>query len=176
MVLRALLPIPLLALGLVLGGCGDEPSSAPTAAGSSRTSAPSSPETTPPAETVTPTPSESVTESVLIDYGAEGISVEQPGQVDLLEGAPDDFKAFIADEVQAAIDDGADCPDAFHGVTVSRIKGDVALGAVNSCGGYVALWARTDGAWEEIIATQEAFQCADLEEYGVPASFVGGCH
>ena len=178
MVLRTLLPVPLLALGLALGGCGDEPSSAPTPAGSSQTSTPSTPDTTPPTETVTPTPtpSESVTESPLIDYGPEGISLEQPGQVSQLEGAPEDFKAFAADEVQGAIDDGAACPEAFHGVTVNRIQGDLALGAVNSCGGYVALWARTDGAWKEILATQEAWQCADLEEYDVPASFVGGCH
>jgi len=178
MALRTLLPVPLLALGLVLGGCGDEPSSAPTPAGSSRTSTPSTPETTPPAETETPTPTptETTTASVKVDYGADGISVEQPGQVSLLEGAPEDFKAFVADQVEKAIDDGAACPDAFHGVTVNRIEDDLALGAVNSCGGYVALWQRGDGAWREIIATQEAWQCADLAEYDVPKEFVGGCH
>lgn len=174
MALRTLLPVPLLALGLALSGCGDEPSLAP-AGSSSQTSAPSTPDSTPPVQTPTPTPSESVTASALIDYGAEGVSVEQPGQVDLLEGAPEDFKAFVAEEVQAAIDEGASCPDAFHGVTVSRIQGDLALGGVNTCGGYVAIWARVDGAWTEILAGQEAWECGVLEEHGVPAKFAGGC-
>ena len=44
-----------------------------------------------------------------------------------------------------------------------------AVGGVNDCGGYAALWGRKDGAWKELIGTQDAWLCSDLKKYGVPA-------
>lgn len=39
-----------------------------------------------------------------------------------------------------------------------------------SGGGYTSIAARWNGRWREVIAGQEAFQCADLQHFRVPAT------
>ena len=39
-----------------------------------------------------------------------------------------------------------------------------------SGGGYTSIAARWNGRWREVIAGQEAFQCADLRHFAVPAT------
>ena len=60
-----------------------------------------------------------------------------------------------------------------HGLSDAPFDGydpaGFAVGGVNDCGGYAALWGRKDGAWKELIGTQDAWLCSDLKKYGVPA-------
>jgi len=172
----------LVGLALMGSACTGEPSS-PVSAGSPTTpasvattapSTPTSPATSTPTASSTPTqePSEP---ALSLDYGVDGVFVEQPDQVDLLDGAPADFKTFVAGLAEKAQQVGASCPDAAHGITVQKLLGDFALGAINDCGGYAAIWARVDGAWAEVIGTQEAWQCAQLDEHDVPRELVRNC-
>jgi hypothetical protein len=123
----------------------------------------------------TEAPPPSPTTQVTLDYGADGVTVEQPADVSQLTGAPDEFKTFVAGLARQAQKAGQACPDAFHGITVQKLRGDFALGAVNDCGGYAALWARVDGEWREILGTQEQWSCADLAAHDVPEGFAGPC-
>jgi len=175
--LRPALVTVLAALWLTAAGCnGNAPSETPSTASVS-----DSPSPTPP---VTPTPSEttasettppSPSAEVVVDYGTEGVFVETSDDVDVLAGAPADFTAFVATLANKAQQAGASCPDAAHGITVLRIRNDFALGAVNDCGGYTALWSRVDGQWREILGTQEPWSCHDLEEHDVRQGFAGSC-
>ena len=59
-------------------------------------------------------------------------------------------------------------------MTVKSLRTDgYAVGAVNKCGGYVALWAIVDGDWKEIDATQDLWDCAVLAKYRVPSDIAG---
>lgn len=115
-------------------------------------------------------------EPELISYDdgeSSGVSVESAADADQLEGAPDDFRTFIGDTAQE-LADASTCEDGFVGVTVTRLRTDgFAVGGVNDCGGYAALWAVVDGEWQEVEGTQEAWECAVLERYEVPSDVVG---
>ncbi len=93
-----------------------------------------------------------------------------------LAGFPADFVEFAgttADQLQAS----ADCPDAAVGVTVDYVVDDTwAVGAVNQCGGYVALWGNKDGQWKELLGTQDEWTCPDLKRLGVPQGIVSACY
>ena len=50
--------------------------------------------------------------------------------------------------------------------------GDVATRPRKHCatgGGYIAIWAVRQGAWKQVIGTQEAVQCSRLEKFDIPA-------
>lgn len=114
----------------------------------------------------------------LLTYGSGGVDdlgvgITKPSQVDQLTGAPDDFKSFVAGLVTELSKD-ASCPDAFHGITVEKVRTDgFAVGGVNSCGGYLALWATVNGTWKEIEGAQEMWDCAVLKKYAVPSDIAG---
>jgi len=107
--------------------------------------------------TPTPSPTESPTPSTpaptepprLIAYaGGESPGVEVLSRTDAkkLRGAPQDFKDFISDLAQRNAD-ASTCTGGFVGVTVQRLRTDgFAVGGVNDCGGYAALWAVVDGS------------------------------
>ncbi len=123
---------------------------------------------TPPVTSPTPSPQ-------LLTYGSGDIGVEitQPSEVEQLTGAPADFKAFVAGLVTDLSNDPS-CSDAFHGVTVQKVRTDgFAVGGVGSCGGYAALWASVDGTWKEIEGAQELWDCAVLNQYAVPSDIAG---
>lgn len=181
--LAALVLLPLLA-----SGCTNDAS--PTSATDPErtlTSGPSTPSQTAPSSPTNPStpappsspssPSDTAMQppSYDVTYAGDGVFVEKPGQADLLVGAPDDFKTFVAGLARKAQQAGQACPDAAHGITVQRILGYYALGAVNDCGGYGAIWSSRDGAWAEILGTQEGWQCKDLDTYDVPHRLVGAC-
>ena len=90
-----------------------------------------------------------------------------------LTGAPEAFKAFIgrtAEQVVAR----SHCHDGFVGVTVEAVRTDgYAIGGVNDCGGYLALWAVEDGGWTEVAGTQEMWDCAVLSKHKAPSELVG---
>lgn len=50
--------------------------------------------------------------------------------------------------------------------------------ANSSCGGgYAAIWARVSGQWKEVDGTQDAWDCASLNRYDVPAwTGMTGCY
>jgi len=185
--LRPALVTVLAALCLTAAGCnGNSLTETPSTASVSDGPSPTPPDTPTP---VTPTPSEttasettppettppSTSEEVVVDYGTAGVFVETSDDVDVLAGAPADFAAFVGTLADKAQQAGASCPDAAHGITVLRIRHDFALGAVNDCGGYTALWSRVDGQWREILGTQEPWSCQDLAEHDVPQGFAGSC-
>lgn len=157
-----------LATLLVVAACGNEP-----AHPAARDAGPA----TSTAASVTPaTPSEPAPEPRLIVYaGGEspGVEVRAGADAENLRGAPDAFKAFIGRTAQE-VADASSCSDGYVGVTVATLRTDgYAVGGVNDCGGYAALWATVDGEWQEIAGTQEAWDCTVLERYAVPSDVVG---
>ncbi|MET3963537.1 hypothetical protein ABIE44_003471 [Marmoricola sp. OAE513] len=112
----------------------------------------------------------------VITYPGTGVEISAPDQVHLLTGTSTTFKAFIAEVARRANQDGAACPAASHGVTVQKYSSaGYAIGGVNSCGGYAALWVDRDGSWQEGMGTQDAWNCDTLSYLKVPKSFAGEC-
>src|SRR4051812_9212916 len=112
----------------------------------------------------------------VITYPGIGIEVSAAADADKLTGTSAEFKAFIADQAEKAAADGGSCPDAAHGVAVHKYSSaGYAVGSVNSRGGYVALWVIHDNTWQEGYGTQDVWDCAVLNYYGVPHSFAGDC-
>ena len=129
---------------------------------------------------LTPGPSASVSPTGgvagVVTYPDGGIEVVTEADASKLTGTSPDFRAFIVGLARRAAEDGASCPDAAHGVTVQKYSSaGYAIGGVNACGGYAALWVRLDGAWQEGMGTQESWDCTTLGYLGVPQSFAGEC-
>lgn len=92
----------------------------------------------------------------------------------VLVGAPRDFQDFIGEQAEK-FNATADCDGAAVGVSVDVVRTDgFAAGGVNECGGYAAMWAKVDGSWEEIEATQDAWDCGPLWKYDVPSAILLG--
>jgi hypothetical protein len=131
-----------------------------------------------PAVTTTPSPTSTPTTTPpkVITYPGQGVEVVTDADVQKLTGTTADFRAFIAALAQKAVAAGTGCPDAFHGITVQKYSSaGYALGGVNDCGGYAALWVERDGVWQEGMGTQEAWDCDTLGYLQVPTSFAGEC-
>jgi hypothetical protein len=110
----------------------------------------------------------------VITFPGNGIFLTDPSQVDKLEGTSPAFKSYIAGKVRAVRQDTS-CPDAARGVDVTKYStAGYAIGGVNECGGYAALWVDYDGVWQEGYGTQDTWDCDTLGFFGVPLSFVGG--
>ncbi len=177
---------------LTLGACGD--SGAESAADDARTPSPTTSAPAPTSSTATASESASpasesaspasesaapasaqTSEPRLIGYaGGEspGIEVHQRADVKLLHGAPAPFKRFIGRTAQR-IHDESTCTGGDVGVTVATLRTDgYAVGGVNDCGGYRALWVVLDGRWKQVEGTQELWDCAVLERYAVPSEVV----
>ena len=111
----------------------------------------------------------------LIEYDqdeAAGVIIAKPADVAKLEGAPDDFKQFVAGLIDASKTLPEDDCQATVGVSKVDTSG-FAAGNMHSCGGAVYIWAERDGVWQEIWSGQEAPVCADLEKYSVPKPIAG---
>lgn len=123
-----------------------------------------------PTKTATPRP-ETVT------YPDPGVFVTDEADTAKLTGTSAAFKSFIAAQARKAVAYGeANCSGAGHGITVQKYSTNgYALGAVNDCGGYVALWVVVDDQWQEGIGTQDVWDCDSLAYLGVPRSFAGQC-
>lgn len=120
-------------------------------------------------------PSTTPAEAELIEYDqdeAVGVTVTKAADVAKLEGAPDDFKQFVAgiiDVSKAPPDD--DCQVR---VGVARIDtSGYAAGSILSCGGAVYIWAKRDGVWQEIWSGQEIPDCDDMKSFSVPEPIAG---
>lgn len=158
---------------LTLVACGGDPSGQPadvvaTHGGTSSTPAtPTTSSSTPPGE-----------QPELIAYaGGEAVPplIEDTADAEQdLPGAPAAFVTFIGKTAEQ-VGSTADCDGAAVGVTVDAIRTDgFAVGAVNECGGYAAMWAEVDGAWQQIDGTQDTWDCAILERYEVPSDLLLG--
>ncbi|HET6151849.1 MAG TPA: hypothetical protein VFE15_02780 [Marmoricola sp.] len=131
------------------------------------------PATTSPSTSPTPTPK---APPAVITYPDPGIEVSSPQESDKLVGTSVAFQKFIGDQARRAVEDGSACPDAAHGVTVQKYSSSgYAIGGVNSCGGYEALWVRSNGVWAEGQGTQDIWDCDALTYLHVPTSFTGPC-
>ncbi|RKS74116.1 hypothetical protein CLV35_2617 [Motilibacter peucedani] len=102
-----------------------------------------------------------------------GVEIDDPADVSELRGAPESFKRFVARTVEQ-LQAEEKCPGAAVGVTVQTLRTDgFAIGGVNACGGYEALWAQVDGTWKEVYGTQDSLDCAVLRRYRVPSDVAG---
>lgn len=155
---------------LALGACSDTGSDGASSPPSDR-GAPSA--TTP----VPPEPTASAPAPQLIAYAggeAAGVRIQNRSDADALRGAPVEFRGFIGRTAQALVDEAA-CDEAYVGVTVDAVRTDgYAVGGVDECGGYAALWALVDGSWQEIAGTQDSWDCAVLKRYRVPSDLLLG--
>jgi hypothetical protein len=153
---------------------------APSATASAATTpAESAPTETAPTETApvaaAPEPTETAAPRLLAYAGGEspGAEIRSQADADKLQGAPPAFKRFIGRTAER-LADGSTCTDGYVGVTVEFLRTDgYAVGGVNECGGYRALWAVVDGSWREVAASQEMWDCAVLDRYSVPSEIAG---
>jgi len=139
-----------------------------------------------PSPTVThtpPSPTVTTTTPADITYPGNGIEVVTAADAAKLTGTSQEFRDFIATQAQKAATEGASCPGAAHAVTVKKYSAaGYALGAVNACGGYIALWVLGDPnqdpaapQWQEGMGVQDEWDCDTLSYLGVPTSFAGDC-
>ena len=91
-----------------------------------------------------------------IRFPGDGVRVETAADVDKLAPAPQAFRDFIAAEV-ARTDPQCDLPRIIH-VEAVDMRG-LAVGAVNECGGYIAVWGRDKTGWRELFGTQAPGPC-----------------
>lgn len=111
----------------------------------------------------------------LIEYDQDeptGRNLTKAADVSKLEGAPDDFKQFIAGILDASRAESANECKVAVGVAKIDTSG-FAAGSIRSCGGAVYIWAKRDGIWQEIWSGQELPDCADIEKYSVPKPIAG---
>jgi len=113
----------------------------------------------------------------LLDYSDTGdageVFIDDPDDLSAIADAPQDFQDFAQTVVRELIEQNqSSCPDGAIGMGVSRIvpTAGFAVGGINACGGYVAIWKRESTGWKEIIGTQDAFSCDELHDNGVPVS------
>jgi len=113
----------------------------------------------------------------LIAYaGGESPGAEVQNRADArrLSGAPRSFKRYIGNYA-VRLNRSSTCTNGYVGVTVETLRTDgFAVGGVNDCGGYQALWVKPHHRrWREVAGTQEAWDCKVLKRYDVPSSVVG---
>jgi hypothetical protein len=149
---------------LLTVGCGAKPG-------------PDAPQPHTPGSTATSgAPTDPASSSKAITFGDKGVFIQTADDVAKLTGTSAAFKAFIANRA-AHLQPPAGANDCEVGVTVNVYDPTgFARGAVNECGGYVALWGRQDGTWKELIGTQDEWACADLRKFNVPPTISDTCY
>jgi hypothetical protein len=119
-------------------------------------------------------PSDAVVSYTSGDNG-DGIEISGDTDVDKLDGASDSFKDFIKQKIDSNGHRPSPCGNAY-GLFVKQIyKDDFAVGSEKQCGDTQKLWAKISGAWTEIGASQDAFDCSTWEQYNVPSAIVSQC-
>ncbi len=112
----------------------------------------------------------------VITYPGVGVEVVTDADAQKLVGTSLAFQAYVTDVARTMNANGADCPDAFHGVTVKKYStAGYAVGGVNDCGGHAALWVTRGGQWQEASGTQEVWDCDVLRYFDISRSFAGDC-
>lgn len=167
---------PLLVIGILVltAGCGG--SDDPDGGDDDPTTTPATTTTTAATTTPAPGPTESTGASTLIDYGDDGVVVATVADVDKLTGAPADFKAFIAADLQRQQDSENGVCVQTPEIHVARLDTRGWAAGVNfipRCGGDAALWVKIAGGWRQVWGSQTLPDCAVLEKYEFPASVAG---
>lgn len=124
-----------------------------------------------------PTPSPTPAPTV-ITYRGSGVEIRSAADTAKLTGTTAAFKTFIAVAAAQATANHNACPGAAAVVTVQKYSSaGYAIGGVNDCGGYQALWAvdHDTGRWTEELGTQDTWDCDGLRYLGVPRSVAGDC-
>lgn len=145
--------VPLLAaLLIVAGGCGGDP--APATDGTATSASPS------PAA------------GKVIRFPGDGVTIEDEKDVSKLTGAPEDFKAFIADLIEnVEADETCEHAPAY---SVDAIDpAGYASGGFGQCGGHYIIWASVAGQWREVLAGQDHPRCDDLTRLAIPREILG---
>lgn len=122
----------------------------------------------------------------VVRYPGRGVQVwRHGGDLAKLHETPAGFRRFVAHRLDVLWRQAGARPRCEHSTMVqvrvydarryARITntGNFAhAGDPASCsgGGYTSVAARWNGRWREVVAGQEAFACADLHHYRVPAS------
>jgi hypothetical protein len=155
---------------LALGACGDKGAAPAADHDPTPSPAPSAPT---PTSSAAPASDEEPARVIAYAGGeSPGIEVHERADARLLHGAPASFRRFIGRTAQRLHDEST-CTGGDVGVTVATLRTDgYAVGGVDDCGGYRALWATVDGRWQEVAGTQELWDCAVLERYEVPSDVV----
>ena len=119
-------------------------------------------------------------DGTLIEFHGTESRAALPLRANRLPGAPKDFRAFVKAQLHALWDElghTAGCKSSPL-ITVNALRTDgFAMGAVNTrprrhCqtgGGYAAIWAVRQGAWKEVIGTQDVVACSRLERFAIPS-------
>jgi hypothetical protein len=119
-------------------------------------------------------------------YGAsvEGaLKLHTPGDVRLLEGAPDDFRAYmrrhIEENTRAVVAELASKLRTVQGekckftveIRVWGVAPSVATGRERGCGqaSYDVIWAKESDTWRLAARMQGGWDCAELKRYRIPA-------
>ena len=104
----------------------------------------------------------------LIDYRdshGDGLILASVADVEKLDRAPDDFKAFIRSEYQklTAGMSSAVIAQCHAQIEVEALRTDgFAIGGESACGGALKLWAKVDGSWKTVLGMQDYPSCRDL--------------
>jgi hypothetical protein len=120
----------------------------------------------------------------LVTYPGDGVSVTIKNVQTALKATSPDFRAFVTKQLHTLWVSGgsvAGCEEsALISVTAFRADGwanasDEGVFGSDTCarGGNNALYAKINGAWKEIVATQSGYDCSDLKKYKVPAEVSG---
>lgn len=182
---RHLVATALAATALLLSGCGSDATSddaaSPETSATATTTPPPAATTTPSATPTTPEPSDDPTTAAptgqlisYVDSEDVGVMIAEPSDTSKLTGAPADFKAFIAAELDRLEPDPG-CTEKPQ-ISVDRLDtGGWARGGtfVPGCGGSASLWARDGGTWKEAWSGQSLTECSVMKRYRFPARIAG---
>ena len=136
---------------LVIGGCGGD--AEPSSGASASSASPSAGD--------------------VIRYGKDGVTIKGASDVSKLEGAPEDFKAFIAGLIED-VEIDKDCPDKPAYSVDALDPAGYAAGGFGYCGGNYIIWAKVAGQWREVLGGQDHPMCHDLNRWGIPREILIG--
>lgn len=104
-------------------------------------------------------------------FAVDAVEITKLSDLSKLRAAPNDFVDFIGEywsSLKADLGEDPSCPYPTIGVEGIDTKAGVALGSVNNCSGWEALWIRWNGRWLEADGTQMGWSCEQLEKWRVP--------
>jgi len=120
-------------------------------------------------------------DGTLLKWHGKERTVQLPAGPDAIPGAPRSFRQFVRQQLRNSwveeLGHEPACKKA-PTMTVRSLRTDgFAFGTFGTypqpgCrtgGGYVAYWAIRNGAWKEVIGTQEVPFCDELEKFGFPS-------
>ena len=126
----------------------------------------------------TPKTNTTVKKAPVVNYttsGVNGVALSSDTDLDKLEGASSDAKAFLKDKLNKNKTTPSPCGNAY-GLFVKKIWNDkIILGGESHCKNTNKLWAKVSQQWTEIGSADQDFDCSILEQYQVPSSIVEHC-